>query len=94
MRDGTVVEAPFALFDEEREMVFGDAVIAAQMALGLVPEILDPIDVIMLVSKQDGVIDPQVLELRDVEHIIAPERVGVDDAIGPYFLANDRDKRV
>jgi hypothetical protein len=63
MRDGAVVEAPFALFDEAREMVFGDAVIAAQMALGLVPEILDSVDVIMLVSKQDRVIDPRVLEL-------------------------------
>jgi hypothetical protein len=31
VRDGAVIEAPFALFDEEREMVFGDAVIAARM---------------------------------------------------------------
>ena len=52
------------------------------MTLGLVPEILDSVDVVMLVSEQDGVVDAQVLELGHVEHVIAPERVGIDNGAG------------
>ena len=85
MRDEAVIEAPFALFDKEREIVMGDAIVAAQMMLGLVPEILDPVDVIVLVSEQDGVVDAEVLELGHVEYIIASERISIDDTIGPDF---------
>jgi hypothetical protein len=63
MRDGAVIEAPFALFDEERKMVLGDTVVALQMAFGLVPEILGSVDVILLISKQDGMVDAEMLEL-------------------------------
>jgi hypothetical protein len=52
------------------------------MALGLVSKILDSVDVIVLVSEQGIEVDAEVLNLRHVEPIIAPERVGIDDAIG------------
>jgi hypothetical protein len=44
---GSVVEAEFGLFEKEVEMGFRDAVVAAEGALGLAPEVLDPIDVIV-----------------------------------------------
>ena len=47
-----MVEAPFTFFDEEMEVLLGDAIIAPQMALGLVPKILDAVDVVVCVSKQ------------------------------------------
>jgi hypothetical protein len=40
-----VIEVPFAFFEEQREFIFGNAVKAAHMPLGLVPKILDAIDV-------------------------------------------------
>ena len=40
-----VIEAPFALFEEEVEVGLRDAVVPCEMPLGLVPEILDAIDV-------------------------------------------------
>jgi hypothetical protein len=85
MRDGSVIEASFALFDEEREMMLGYAVIAAQMVLGPVPEILDSVNVIVLVSKRDRMVDPQMPKLRDVEHVVAAESIGEEDAVGLNF---------
>jgi hypothetical protein len=92
--DGAIVEAPFALFDEEVKVLTRDAVVPPQAALRLVPEVLDPIDVIALIGKQFRVVDPEVVELRYIEHIIAFEAVRVDNAIGPDLLTNDRNKRV
>ena len=40
-----------------------DTVEFAHMALRLVPEILDPVDVIFLVGKELRVIDPKVFEI-------------------------------
>jgi len=71
-----------------------DAVVAPQVALGLVPEVLDPVDVVALVGEQFGMVDPHVVELRDIEHIVAAEGVGIDHAVGPDLLLDDRDKRV
>jgi hypothetical protein len=36
----------------------GNAVIAVQMALGLVPKILDPVDLVMAPRKLPAMIDP------------------------------------
>ena len=64
------------------------------MPLRLVPEILDPIDVIGFIGKQFPVVDPVMVELGNVEHIIGSEAVGTDDGIGPHLVPDDRKKRV
>ena len=46
------IEAPFALLQEPVEIVRFDAVVFAHVPLGLVPEILDPVDVVSLVGKE------------------------------------------
>ena len=46
------IEAPFALLQEPVEIVRLDAVILAHMTLGLVPEILNSVDVVLFVSKE------------------------------------------
>ena len=57
------VEAPFTLLQEPVEIVRFDAVVLARVALGLVPEVLDPVDVIALIGEQPWVIDPAVMEV-------------------------------
>ena len=45
------VEAPLALLEEPVEIILFDAVEFAQASLGLIPEILDAIDVILPVRE-------------------------------------------
>ena len=58
-----MIEAPFMLLDEQVKVVLGDAIIIPQVTLGLVPEILDPVDVVTLLGKEQRVIDAQMMEL-------------------------------
>jgi len=87
-----VIEAPFALFDEQVEMLFGDAVIGPKVALGLAPEVLYAVDVVGRFSKQFRVIDAVVAELRNVENIIRPKAIRIDDTIRSDFLSDDGQK--
>ena len=47
-----MVEAPLALLDEEVEVLLGNAVVAPQMPLRLVPEVLDTVDVVGIFGKE------------------------------------------
>ena len=47
-----MIEPKLALFQEQEEIFSWYAVIFAQYALGLVPKILDPIDMIFLLGKE------------------------------------------
>ena len=67
-----------------------DTVEFAHVTLGLVPEILDPVDVVPLVGEQLRVIDPKVFEVGDVERVVALPAVGIDDAIGDDLALNNR----
>mgnify|MGYP003115850273 CR=1 FL=1 len=75
-------------------MLAGNAVVAAKMAFGLVPEVFDAVDVVLPVSKEPGVIDPHVVEIGDVELVIGAEAVGVDDAVRLDFTGDYRDQRI
>jgi hypothetical protein len=83
-----MIEPPLTLFEEEIEVSFEDSVVFSQVPLGLVPEILDAIDVVVLVGKQIGMIDPEMVEVGDVEHVIAAVAIGVDNAVGLDFARN------
>ena len=52
-------------------MLLRNTIEFAHMALGLVPEILDPIDVVLLVGKEFRVVDAEMLEIRHIQHVIA-----------------------
>ena len=75
-------------------MLFGDAIEPPEMALGLVPKVLDAIDVVGLISKQLRMIDTGMVELGNIEHIVSAEAVRIDDAIGLDPLPHDREKRL
>ena len=86
----SVVEAPFALLEVEVEVLPGDAIVAAQMAFGLVPEILDAVDVVATVGEPLPVIDAPVPKLRDIKDIVGGEAVCVDDRVGLDGPTHDR----
>ena len=58
-----VIKAPLALLEIEVEMVLWDAIVAPQMPFGLVPEVLDPVDVISVFGKQFGMVDADMMEV-------------------------------
>ena len=63
------------------------------VTLGLVPEILDAVDVVVAVCKQRGMIDAEVVEIRDIQHVITSPAVRIDNAVGDNFALNNRDQR-
>ncbi len=86
------VEAPFALLEKPIKALLFDAVEPAHVALGLVPEILDSIDVIFLIGEEFRVVDPTVMEVAHIKSIVGSEGVGIDDAVGLYSLLDDGQK--
>ena len=50
-----------------------DAVVSAQMPLRLVPEVVDAVDVIAVCGKEFRVVDPDMVEVRDVQDIVGPK---------------------
>jgi len=46
------VEAPFTLLQKPVEIIGFDAVVLAHVTLCLVPEILDPIDMVLLIGEE------------------------------------------
>ena len=90
----SVVEPPLAFLEEQVEVGFRDAVIAAQMSLGLVPEILDAIDLVGALYKGVLVIDPLMVEFRNIKNIIGSITIGVDNAVWLDAIAHNADKRL
>ena len=78
----TAIEAPFALLQEEVKTLFGHPVEAPKMPLCLVPEVLDPIDVVPFVDEPFRVVDPNMVEVRHIQSIVARKAIRVDDAVG------------
>ena len=90
--NGSVVEAPFALFEEQMEVLLGDAVVTPQMPLRLVPEVLNSIDMVGIIGKQFRVVYPVMMELGHVQHIIGHEAVRINDAVRLYLVLNNGKK--
>ena len=60
------------------------------MPLGLIPKVLNPIDVVMSISKQFGMVDPKVLKFRYIQHVISAPAILIDDASRHHFTLYDR----
>ena len=61
----------------------------AHVALGLVPEILNPVDVIFLVGKELGMVDPKVVEIRYIQHIVSAPAIRINNAVRNDFTFDD-----
>ena len=68
----------------------GNAIVFAQVALGLVPEVLGHVDMVFLVGEQKGMVDPVVLEPGRIQRVVTIPAVGIDDAFGSDFFLNNR----
>ena len=76
------VEAPLTFFQEPIKAVFWDAVEASQMALGLVPKVLNAVDVMSsFANKNFTMVYASVMKLRYVQHVISSKAVSINDAI-------------
>ena len=71
----------------------GNSVEFAHVAFRLVPEVLDPIDMVLLVCKQFRVIDPKVVKVRDIQHIVAAPTIRIDDAVRNDLAFHDGQQR-
>ena len=58
------------------------AVETAQMSLSLVPAVLDPVDVGSAIREQLRMVNPHVVKIGNVQHIIAPPAVRINNAVG------------
>ena len=57
------VEAELAFFEEENEVMLGDAVIFSEDTLGLAPEVFDTVNVVMLLlGKVRRMIDAMMMK--------------------------------
>ena len=62
-------------------MGLGITVEFTHVALGLIPEILDAIDMVVAVCEELRTVDAEVMDVRHIQHIIAAPAVGINDAI-------------
>ena len=51
-------------------MLFRNAVEFTQMAFGLIPEVLNPVNVVLPVCKTGAVIDTQVVKPANIQYIV------------------------
>ena len=70
-----------------------NTIVLAQVALRLVPKILDPVDMVLPFSKQKRMIDPVVLEPGHVQRVVAPPAVSINNAVGSDFFLYNRHQR-
>ena len=66
-----------------------NAVVAPEMTFRLVPEVLDTVDVVAVLGEELGVIDADVVEVRDIEYVVSLEAVCVDNAVRFDLVFND-----
>ena len=55
-----------------------DAIVAAQVAFGLAPEVLDAVDMVSPLGEKLAMVDAHVAELGHVEHVAGLETVAID----------------
>ena len=70
-------------------MLLWNTIKLAHMTLRLVPEILNAVDMILLVCKEFGMIDPKMLEIRDIQHVVTSPTIRIDNTVGYYFFLYD-----
>ena len=75
-------------------MLSRDPIKFAHVTLGLVPKILDAIDVISSLCKELRMIDREVLERADIKRVVAPPAVKINNAVGRHFTFNDGYQRL
>jgi hypothetical protein len=53
-------------------------------------EFLNAIDMIMLIGKQFRMNDPVMMKFGDIQHLIRPEAIDINNSTSAYFLCHNR----
>jgi|TARA_B110000881_G_scaffold189249_1_gene179724 hypothetical protein len=69
-----------------------DTVEFAHVALRLVPKVLNPVDVVLLVCKEFGVVDSKVLEVRNIQYVVGFPAVPINNAVRDDLAFDNRDQ--
>ena len=64
----------------------------AHMALRLLPKVLNPVDVVLLVCKEFGVVDSKVLEVRNIQYVVGFPAVPINNAVRDDLAFDNRDQ--
>ena len=73
-------------------MSLWDTVEFAHVALRLVPKVLNPVDVVLLVCKEFGVVDSKVLEVRNIQYVVGFPAVPINNAVRDDLAFDNRDQ--
>ena len=68
---------------------FGETVKFSQMALRLVPKILNAIDVIMFISEPFTMVNSVMLKLRNIQRVVTSKTVCIHNTVWLYLLPNN-----
>jgi hypothetical protein len=60
------------------------------VTLCLVPETLDTVDMVVGICKKYRVVNSEIPEVRNIQHIFGLPAVRIDDAVRHDFALNDR----
>ena len=71
-----------------------NTVVTTQVAFGLVPEVLDPVDMIVLLGKVLSMIDPVMLKFRNIKFIIGFIAISIDHAVRLHVFTDKADQRL
>ena len=85
-----VVKSPLTFLQKHRKLVPRNPSEFLHVTLRLVSKILHAGAVVLLVCKELRVVDPKVLEVRNIQRIVALPAVGINDAAGNDFPLDDR----
>ena len=61
----------------------------AHMTLRLVPEILDTVDMSLVVCKEFGMVDPEVMKILYIQDVVTFPTVRINDAVRNHFTFDD-----
>jgi len=75
------IEAPFAFLEEQKKAVLRDAVKSPQMAFGLVPKVLNSIDMALPGNKMIGMVNPNMAKTRHIQCVVARKAVRINNAV-------------
>ena len=73
-------------------MSLWDTVEFAHVALRLVLKVLNPVDVVLLVCKEFGVVDSKVLEVRNIQYVVGFPAVPINNAVRDDLAFDNRDQ--
>ena len=79
------IESPFTFFEIEREIFISNAIEPTKMVLSLIPEVLDPVNVIVMFNKGHRMINTNTTKAGDIQGIVAGQGIGLDNSRAQSF---------